>query len=154
MGRFLDTAKKYSDFLVYCVFGALATFVNAGSYWVFYEKAHIKNVPATLLAWFITLVFAFFTNKIFVYRSKGWNLAQIIKESSGFFICRALTGIFDVLFMYITVDVLDWIPLLMKLIAALIVGIINYLVGKLLIFSNRKTKSDSFDISEDQTKSE
>lgn len=116
------------------IFGALATAINTAGYWLLYSILGLPNLIATTLALIITIIFAFFTNKMFVYRSKSWNIEVLIKESSGFLICRALTGIFDMLFMFIAVDVLALFPVLMKLIAALLVGLMNYLAGKFLIF--------------------
>ena len=132
--------KKYSDFFLYMIFGALATAINTAGYWLLYSILGLPNLIATALALIITIIFAFFTNKMFVYRSKSWNIEVLIKESSGFLICRALTGIFDMLFMFITVDVLELLPVLMKLIAALLVGLMNYLAGKFLIFKESKAK--------------
>ena len=126
--------KKYSDFILYMIFGAFATAINTAGYWLLYSILGIPNLLSTALALIITIIFAFFTNKIFVYRSKSWKIEVLIKESSGFLICRALTGIFDMLFMFIAVDVLALFPVLMKLIAALLVGLMNYLAGKFLIF--------------------
>ena len=136
-GRFKAFLRKYSDFFVYMIFGAMATAINTFGYAFLYEVVHIPNVISTVLALIVTIIFAFFTNKVFVYRSKGWKPSQLWKEASGFLLCRTLTGIFDVVFMYVSVDVLDFIPVLMKFIAAIFVGIANYLVGKLLIFSRK-----------------
>ena len=55
-----------------------------------------------------------------------------------FFGFRAVTGIFNILYMYVTVDILNWWPVTMKAIAALIVGLSNYMIGKKLIFKHRK----------------
>ena len=136
-GRFKAFIRKYSDFFVYMIFGAMATAINTFGYAFLYEVVHIPNVMSTVLALIVTIIFAFFTNKVFVYRSKGWKPSQLWKEASGFLLCRTLTGIFDVVFMYVSVDVMDLIPVLMKFIAAIFVGIANYLVGKLLIFSRK-----------------
>lgn len=122
------------------VFGALATAINTAGYWLLYSVIGFPNLIATALALIITIIFAFFTNKLFVYRSKSWNIEVLIKESSGFLICRALTGVFDMLFMFITVDILALFPVLMKLIAALLVGLMNYLAGKFLIFKGNKAE--------------
>ena len=136
-GRFKAFLRKYSDFFVYMIFGAMATAINTFGYAFLYEVVHIPNVMSTVLALIVTIIFAFFTNKVFVYRSKGWKPSQLWKEASGFLLCRTLTGIFDVVFMYVSVDVMNLIPVLMKFIAAIFVGIANYLVGKLLIFSRK-----------------
>ena len=100
-----------------------------------YEKLGIYNVVSTFVAWFLTVLFAFLTNKYFVYRSKSGE--KILSELLSFFSCRIGTGIFNLVWMYVTVDLLDWTPLVMKLLSALMVGIINYLVGKVMIFKKK-----------------
>lgn len=134
----MNIFKKYRDFFVYMIFGAMATIINAGLYALFFQIIQISNVSSTIIAWVITLIFAFFTNKFFVYRSNEKRVKYVIKEFYQFFLCRVLSGIFDVIFMFITVDILSLYPILMKLIAALFVGLINYFGGKLIIFKNRK----------------
>lgn len=130
--------KRHKTFIFYNIFGFTATLLETFLYWLFFKKLGIENVMATLFAWLITVVYAFFTNKILVYKSKDWNLVIIVKEFLYFFGFRAITGIFNILFMYITVDLLHWWPVTMKAIAALIVGLSNYMIGKKLIFKHRK----------------
>lgn len=134
----MNILKRYRDFFVYMIFGAMATIINAGLYALLFQYIQISNVGSTIIAWVITLIFAFFTNKFFVYKSDEKRVKYVIKEFYQFFLCRLLSGIFDVLFMFITVDILSLYPVIMKLIAALFVGLINYFGGKLVIFKNRK----------------
>ena len=136
-GKLRALLVKYSDFFVYMIFGAMATAINTFGYAFLYEVLGVPNVISTVLALVVTIIFAFFTNKIFVYRSKGWKISQLWKEASGFLLCRTLTGLFDVAFMFVTVDCLELLPVLMKFIASIFVGIANYLVGKLLIFRKK-----------------
>ena len=127
--------KARATFIRYCIAGAAATLLETGLYMLMYEKIGIYNVVSTFLAWFITGLFAFVTNKYFVYKSKGGE--RIFKELLSFFSCRIGTGVFNLVWMFVTVDLLSWSPLWMKLLSALIVGIINYLVGKLMIFKKK-----------------
>ena len=65
----MNIFKKYRDFFVYMIYGAMATIINAGIYALLFQVVQISNVSSTIIAWIITLIFAFFTNKFFVYRS-------------------------------------------------------------------------------------
>ena len=130
--------KRHKTFIFYNIFGFTATLLETFLYWLFFKKAGIENVMATLFAWLITVVYAFFTNKILVYKSRDWNILIIIKEFLYFFGFRAVTGIFNIVYMYVTVDLLNWWPVTMKAIAALLVGLSNYMFGKNLIFKHRK----------------
>ena len=127
--------KNKATFIRYCMVGALATILETGLYLLLYEIIGISNVPSAFVAWFLTVLFAFLTNKYFVYRSGGKE--GIVKELMSFFSCRIGTGVFNLAWMFVTVDLLKLWPFLMKLLSALIVGIINYLVGKLMIFKNK-----------------
>ena len=127
--------KSKATFIRYCLVGALATALETGLYMLFYEVMGIPNVISVFVAWFLTVLFAFVTNKYFVYRAKGGE--RIVKELLSFFSCRIGTGVYNIVWMFITVDVLSWNPLWMKLFSALIVGIINYVVGKVMIFKKK-----------------
>ena len=133
--RVVAFIKSKATFIRYCLVGALATALETGLYMLFYEVMGIPNVISVFVAWFLTVLFAFVTNKYFVYRAKGGE--RIVKELLSFFSCRIGTGIYNILWMFITVDVLSWNPLWMKLFSALIVGIINYVVGKVMIFKKK-----------------
>ncbi len=132
--------REYKDFIIYCIFGAMATGVNMVSYHLLYNIAGMGNVISTFLAWLFAVTFAFFTNKFFVFVSFDRSLKTVMMELIGFFSCRISTGVLDIIFMYITVDLLSLRPVLFKFISNLIVGIINYLVGKLVIFKKRKKR--------------
>ncbi len=134
LGVFL---KEHIDFLIYCIFGAMATAVNMLSYHVLYNITGVANTLAALLSWFLAVTFAFFTNKFFVFRSKEKRAGKVISELLMFYTSRAGTGVLDVAIMYIAVDLLSYPANLWKFIANLIVGVINYLAGKLLIFKHK-----------------
>lgn len=130
--------KKYGTFILYNIYGFSATLLETFLYWLFYVKAGINNVISTILATFITITYAFFTNKIMVYQSKDWRLSTVFKEAGSFYGFRTVSTFFNIGYMYVTVDLLHWMPVLMKMIAALIVGMINYILGKKFIFRDRR----------------
>src|SRR5574344_704834 len=127
--------KASATFIRYCIAGAAATLFETGLYMLMYEMLGIYNVVSTFLSWFITVLFAFVTNKYFVYKSKGGE--RIFKELLSFFSCRIGTGVFNLVWMFVTVDLLSWSQLWMTILSDLIVGIINYLVGMLMIFKKK-----------------
>lgn len=137
--KIIDFIKSKKTFLLYCVFGALATALEALLYYLFYKVLFKEtlNVLATFISWFLTVVFAFFTNKIFVYKKKGWKGLNLFKEITSFFSCRLFSGIFNIVFMFLTVDVFKFYYMAMKLLSALCVGIMNYFGGKLWVFKER-----------------
>ena len=132
--------KRYGTFVLYTIFGFLATVLDAFLYWLCYRKIRIPNVPSATISAVLTLIFCFFTNKTMVYKSRDWSFRNVVKEMVEFFSLRILTILFNVGFMYVTVSLADWPAVPMKWTASIIVGIMNYLIGKLIVF---KTKSPS-----------
>ena len=123
------------SFLIYTVFGFMATLINMISYEILYANLHIINVISVALSWFLAVTFAFFTNKYIVFREKGKKAKRsFLSELSYFYLCRILSGILDVIIMFIAVDLLDLNHTIWKFVSNLAVGICNFLAGKLFIF--------------------
>ena len=119
---------------MYLFFGICTTEINIIIYWLLHDALTLSNIVSTILAWLAAVLFAFVTNKVFVFESKRTNTTDRINEVISFFGCRLLTGILDVAIMAFAVDMLQWNGLLWKLISNIIVTIINYIASKYLIF--------------------
>ncbi len=137
ISRWLETKKR---FLTYCFYGFLATLFETGLYSFFYIKLSLPNIAATVMSWILTVIFAFFTNKLFVYRSREWKVKLLFKEIVGFFSCRFSTGVFNCCWMILFVDWIGFNGVIMKILAAFIVGILNYTIALLLIFKEGKNQ--------------
>jgi putative flippase GtrA len=124
----------YKQIILYLLFGVCTTVINTICYWLLYEVLTLRNITSTVLAWLAAVIFAFITNKRFVFESKRTNTQERINEIVSFFGCRLLTGILDVVIMAVAVDMLQWNGLLWKLISNIIVTIINYIASKFWIF--------------------
>lgn len=124
---------KYREMIAYLFFGGCTTLVNIVSYFITYNVLNISNVISTVIAWIISVLFAYVTNRTFVFESSNKGKA-IIKEILSFFSCRILTGVMDVVIMYVAVDVLEFNSLLWKIISNVLVIIANYIFSKIYIF--------------------
>lgn len=131
---------KYQDMILYVFFGALATLVNTASYYLCYNIIGMSNVPSVIIAWLLAVVFAFFTNKLWVFKSKSFAPDVLKHEIPTFFGARLLTGLLDLGIMYLAVDVLHGNGTVWKLISNILVIILNYVASKLIIFK-KKDKS-------------
>ncbi len=138
MNKIIELFKKYKSFISYAFFGVCTTIVNIASYYLCYNIVGIPNVPSTIIAWAVAVAFAFITNKLFVFDNKGFRIKILLREIASFLICRILTGVLDVVIMYLAVDVFDLNSTLWKLLSNIIVIILNYVASKLVIF--KKTK--------------
>ncbi len=141
MKKLLDICRRYREQILYVVFGAGTTLVNIASYW-FLKQIGCATGAATALAWFFSVLFAYLTNKKFVFQSQDWHLSTIFREGFSFFSCRVLTGLLDLGIMLLFVDVLHWPDLPVKVASNVIVIVLNYVASKLFIFRKKRPKRE------------
>ena len=130
--------KAYKQIVLYLFFGILTTAINTVCYAVFSSYLNIDNIPSTVAAWLVAVMFAFVTNKMLVFDSKKKDFGKCIFEIALFFACRIATGVLDVAIMVLAVDVLKWNGLVWKLISNIIVTVLNYVASKFWIFKKRQ----------------
>jgi putative flippase GtrA len=96
------------------------------------------NVMAgTVTAWFLAVLFAYVTNRKFVFKSDSTTSKAILIEITAFFGCRLLTGFIDFGMMYVFADLLKYNDLVIKIISNVIVIVSNYVASRLIIFKHR-----------------
>lgn len=135
--KIIDLWKKYKELVLYLFFGVGTTVINIMAYYVCAHPLRINTVVSTCVAWILSVLFAYVTNKIWVFESKSTDVGVIIKEIVSFFSCRLLTGFLDVALMFVFVDVLSFNDMWMKIISNVIVIVLNYVASKLLIFKKK-----------------
>lgn len=136
MEQLIKQVRKHRSLILYGVFGVLTTAVNVVTYCVCYYVLTIPNLASTAAAWLLAVIFAFVTNKIWVFDSKSFVLEILVHELTSFFFCRVMTGLLDMLIMYIAVDLMMWNELLWKVVSNVLVIILNFAASKLIIFKS------------------
>lgn len=132
---------EYKEIINYLIFGVLSTAVNFASYFIFAKLFHIDEVVSSGLSWFCAVLFAYITNKIFVFESKTKTVKEFIKEMISFFACRVLSGILcDVGTFALMVKVLNINDIIAKIVTQIMVVILNYVLSKLVIFKKKSEK--------------
>ncbi len=134
MGYIKDFLTKHRIIFLYTIFGILTTIINFSFFYLLYEIAQLSNISSNVIAWIIAVTFAFITNKLYVFKSLEYDVRTIIREGCAFIVTRLITGIIDIIIMYITVDVKRCNATLWKLISNCIVIICNYISSKMVIF--------------------
>ena len=132
--------KKHKELILYVFFGGCTTLINIISYFACRELMHLPVVPADVLAWLVSVIFAYVTNKLFVFESKSWRLMLVLKEGAAFLAARVFSLGLDVAMLYVTVTVLGWWELPMKVLANVVVIVINYIFSKWIIFRKDAAK--------------
>ena len=129
---------KYKSFIFYAVFGVLTTVINIASYALCYKYLGIPNVPSNIIAWVLAVLFAFITNKLYVFDSKNMAMSTLIPELIKFTAARLATGGIDLLIMFIGVDMMHGPEIVLKVASNIIVIILNYVLSKLIVFRKKK----------------
>lgn len=119
------------EVVLYIIFGVLTTLVNILSYLLFAKICGINNLISNIMAWFLSIIFAYVTNRIFVFESKN---EKILHEFTLFITGRGLSGILDSLLFYVFVVVWMMDDVVSKIVISIIVIILNYVFNKLLVF--------------------
>ena len=156
MQKIISLIKKYifnKEMMMYIIMGVLATVVNLIVYAIsvkvlasFMTDKTIYIGAGKLIAWVVAVLFAFFTNKIWVFESKSWAPRVFWRELISFVGARALTGLLEVFGTPFLVNIgLDqklfgvegmWAVI----IVSFIVIVANYVFSKLLIFTKKETR--------------
>ncbi len=133
----LDFYASREEMWDYLVFGGLAFVFNMVVYVICAKGLHIQYMVSTGIAWVLTVLFAYWTNREFVFKSKTDDKAGIWKEFVSFIGGRVFTGILQALAVYLIVDVLGGNDVFANLLGNVIAIVTNYIISKLLIFKKK-----------------
>lgn len=126
--------KTFIHLMLYGIFGALTTILAWFIYWAATRMLAMRPMTASVLAWFLAVLFSYATNRKYVFHSKVSTFAGIIKECLSFMASRLGTGIFDLVVTFIFIEWLNFYDMPVKIISNIIVVILNYVFSKLLVF--------------------
>lgn len=132
--------KKYKEIINYSIFGILATIVSLGVKYsllfTFLEPSNALELQiAIIISWIAAVLFAYFTNRKFVFNSKNENK---LKEFISFVLARLSTLLLEMIIMWFFVTFLklnsDLYVIIFTIIAQIVVVIGNYIFSKLFVF--------------------
>lgn len=125
--------KQQREVLMYLVFGVLTTVVN---FIVYYGLiyAGVPYLPSNALAIVAAILFAYLTNKIFVFKSKDLKRRENIAEFLRFITARLASGLIDMVVLFTLVEWMGVTESKAKLVGQVLVVIINYVFSKWFIF--------------------
>lgn len=130
--------KKHKEIIMYLIFGALTTGVSLFTYYLctllFLDAKNPLHLQiANIISWIISVSFAYITNRIFVFESKG----NPLKEAISFFSSRIATLIMDMALMFIMVSLINLPDFPVKISVQIIVILSNYVLSKLIVFKKK-----------------
>lgn len=128
--------KKYRELISYGFWGILTTILNYGIYFIFTKSFNINYLFSNIIAWLFAVIFAFITNKIFVFQSTLWNFSIVFNELWQFISARLFSVIIETIILYTFVNCLSFRDDILKIFTNILVIIINYVLAKFVIFYN------------------
>lgn len=133
-GKLRTLFTKYRSIITYLVFGVLTTVVNYLVYYPLYNAAGLSAAISNSVSWAAAVVFAYFTNKLFVFESKTWEMSVALPEFLKFVGLRLASGVAETGLLLVFVDLLRFNGNIWKIITSILVVILNYVFSKFLVF--------------------
>ena len=138
--RIKELYTKYKEIINYLIFGVLTTLVNLiTKYILLFTILDPTNgfqlQTAIIISWIVAVIFAYFTNRKFVFESKNQNK---LKEFISFVVARIATLLLEMFIMWFFITLLklnsDLYVVIFTLVAQVAVVIGNYIFSKLFVF--------------------
>lgn len=131
MKKIIGLYKKYEEIINYLIVGGMTTLVSIVIYALCTKCFNINYMIANIISWVISVLFAYITNRIFVFKSKSEN---IILEIYQFFKYRIFSFLIEIFLMYVFVELINIDDMISKVIVQIIVIVLNYVFSKLFVF--------------------
>ncbi len=134
--------KKHEEGFNYLIFGFLAFVLNYILYFIFADTLAMHYMVATALSWVLTVVFAYWTNRTFVFKSQNKDASSVVKEFVSFIGARVATEVLEIVLMYVMVDLMTINDKISKLVCQTIVILANYVLSKIWIFKDKAQEGE------------
>lgn len=129
---------RHREMISYLFFGALTTAVDFVSYYALTRFLSVGENLANILSQIIAIIFAFFTNKLYVFEDKKTDVRSLLSQFVSFASLRCVTLVLNSLLFTVMLDYLKINDIVTKVIISVIVIILNYIFSKLIVFKKKK----------------
>ncbi|WP_203623402.1 GtrA family protein [Lacticaseibacillus sp. 866-1] len=130
--------RQLWDVVTYLFFGGLATVVNIVSFAIAFHMLNISWPISNTISWILSVLFAFATNKLWVFHTKTDSRRGLLWEFTKFMVARIFSYGLDMFTMWLIIDVMDGSDLGAKIITQILVVVVNYVFSKVFIFTSHK----------------
>lgn len=134
MQKIKDLYLKYKEVINYLFFGGCTTLVSILTFYIFNKILGLNEHIANVISWILAVLFAFITNKKYVFESKVKDTKGLLKEIISFFGARLLTLGIEEVILFVGSNLLHIDPLIVKVIGQVVVIVSNYFLSKLFVF--------------------
>ena len=126
--------NKYREIIDYIIFGGLTTLVNIVAFFIFETLLDWPYLMGNAVAIVLSILFAYITNKLFVFRTSNMTFNENMIEFLKFIGFRLISGLADMVAMWLLVDLISIDTNIAKLLTQFIIVTLNYIFSKLFIF--------------------
>ncbi|WNV81863.1 GtrA family protein [Bacillus atrophaeus] len=119
---------------MYIIMGIFTTAVNISSFYILVEILDTDYKTATVIAWVLSVLFAYITNKIYVFQQKTSDMRSLMRELTAFFSVRLLSLGIDLGMMILLVSQFHTNETLAKILDNVVIVVVNYIASKWLVF--------------------
>lgn len=140
MKRIKALYMSYKEIINYLIVGGLTTVVSLSTYYisvttVLDPRSPVQLQIANIISWVIAVTFAYFTNRRYVFESRG---ANVTAEALKFYFSRISTLLMDMFIMFLMVTIFSLNDKLAKIVVQVVVTISNYILSKYIVFNNKQ----------------
>ena len=142
---------KYKELIIYGIFGVCTTLVNFVTYKLFNLLLGVDfYLVSNIIAWFVSVLFAYVTNKLFVFESRSWKIRVVAKEVPSFFAARVFSFAVEEAGLFLLVDIFSMKDfalnvfgftvsgnMISKIVLAVVVVVLNYFFSKFVVFRKK-----------------
>jgi putative flippase GtrA len=125
--------------VLYSIFGVLTTLINIATYKILIDR-NIYYIISNFIAFIVSVIFAYITNKKWVFCSTANTSIQILEEFIKFIVTRITTFLFDFFGIICLIELFDFNKFYSKVFVSIVVIILNYLFSKKIVFSTMDGK--------------
>ena len=129
--------KSFFELVRYGVIGVCTTLVNFVIFYLLDTVLGLDANVANVISVVSAVIFAYVTNKPFVFESHNWTWKVVAPEFAKFVGTRVASWLVETGILFLTVDVLHWNGIVWKLVTSVLVVVLNYVGSKLLVFRGK-----------------
>ena len=132
-----DMYRKYEEGINYLFWGGVAFVLSMVLFYIFANIMMLDEQIANIFTWIICVIFAYLTNRTFVFKSKTTGAKAVTKEFVDFTAARLATLVLENAVLFVCIDLFLWHNMLAKLLGQFLVIVSNYVLSKLWIFKKK-----------------
>lgn len=131
----LGKRSERDQIFLYLFFGGLTFGVSVGMFMLFHLILEVHELAANIISWVVAVSFAFVTNRKWVFDAPTNNYKEFAKQAASFFTGRMITLFLEEVILFVFITILGFHSLIVKILAQVIVIVLNYIISKRFIFT-------------------